>query len=180
MHLLSAVKSPWPLDLLITSLICPLGFAGGGATQRSDGAFANFLVWVDAYGAADERARDEMEGEGKRLARERRMALGRLMEEEPAEALALILSEAELENLPSAVREQTERPLKGEGILRAMVLDDFSGRESRYDYSLAFEGRRYRAFLALGKTRVLINRPLCVEGFILGGRALLTNLEPMP
>ncbi|MEX2382102.1 MAG: hypothetical protein WD490_06950 [Opitutales bacterium] len=179
MNLSSAIKSPWPLGILITSLLCPLGFADQEAELGKDEVFVDFRAWVDAYLAADEDARGGMVAEGRRLAETRRLRLAKLMEKKPHDAVDLMMPAAERESLPASVREEIERPLKGEGILRAVISDDFERGASRTDYTLYFEGRRYHAFLSLKKNRVLLNRPLCLKGFILGGRALLTELTPV-
>jgi hypothetical protein len=132
--------------------------------------FAAFRLWLDKYKVAPAAQKSAMEGEGIRLATERRAALAELIARDPKHALELSVGVFERRNLPTAVLQQLENVLQGRGdygIVHSTAIVDIPvpgkpGETQKayldgYKRVLSFGGRAYTAYV-YGKRRGLLSK----------------------
>lgn len=99
-------------------------------------AFARFANWLERYSNAPADKKAQMEGEGVKLATERRAAMAALIPRDPKRALELSIGLHQRKGLPVAVVNQLEQVLQG----RARYIVSDAGR-------LTFNDKTYKAFV---------------------------------
>lgn len=80
-----------------------------------DPAFAAFTQWMEKYNAAAAPQKTQLEAEGVRLATARRAAMLELIQSNPQRAIELSIGLPQRQSLPTAVVQQLEEILQGQG-----------------------------------------------------------------
>ncbi len=84
----------------------------------ADPTLARFQEWYGRYLAASSAEREAMEGEGAKLAQERRPVFKKLITENPREALQQAVPMVVRQELPASILSELEQPLNGVATLR--------------------------------------------------------------
>ena len=85
--------------------------AKSAATTAGADEFQSFNDWTENYRKASPKERPALEAKGVIFADARRKVLADLARNDPSRALGLVLSLAELANLPENIRAACEKPL---------------------------------------------------------------------
>ncbi len=122
----------------------PMRAARAEVTTAGVDVFESFNKWRENYGKATPNEHIALEGKGVILAAARQKVLADLARNDPSRALGLVLSLAELADLPENIRTACEQPLNTTGSIDLRWLTGMGGGDnsSCHHQNVAFAGDR--------------------------------------
>jgi hypothetical protein len=110
---------------------------------------AQFAAWTAAYvdTGLQVEAGDDLLAEGERMVRERRGAMKQLIRTDPRQALALAVPEQTRRKLPDSIRRNLEERVRGRGLLKVLIADDFESKTCKVERAAGIAGIIYQAFV---------------------------------
>ncbi len=153
---------------------------------ESESALAAFHFWANRFTAVSNAAnRPQMLAEGVALARQRRGVFAKLLQSDPARALAETVPAAVLEQLPAEILEKLETRVSGVGDYSVLVADPFKGGPAVETLRrvVRLNGRAYRAQVYGRRIGETTKHNISLHGVALDGvlalhEAALRQLEP--
>jgi len=122
--------------------------------------------------------RADAEELGVELARQRRKALGELIQRDPEQALQMRIPFSVRQRLPSAIQEQLEERVSGRGDLAVFGALPFAGREADFqaiERWARIDGRTYRAYVYGRRASQATSREVSLHGIAVDGMLALSD-----